>query len=251
MKKIKSLLIIAVLMVTATWIKAETVSAAATASNFNIICEKEKMNFEDTSKCYVIAQVTPEGNAGLHGVVAITSTKNLQIINAETALRNVGAETIDNGATSKLVQALGNGQTYTCRNNAGKCYAFISSTSTGAILLNGTTNGIPAVDNNTSYSGYTVIGWFNVKLAESAGTTQKDCGQICINPNFYASATSYTGVASGDSQNPCAFIYPVDTVTVTPSNTGSFASYAILAAGAFIAISAVAIAKKHNKFYKV
>lgn len=33
--------------------------------------------------------------------------------------------------------------------------------------------------------------------------------------------------------------------------TGSFASYAVLAAGAFIALSAITIAKKHNKFYKI
>ena len=33
--------------------------------------------------------------------------------------------------------------------------------------------------------------------------------------------------------------------------TGSFASYAVLAAGALIALSAITIAKKHNKFYRV
>ncbi len=33
--------------------------------------------------------------------------------------------------------------------------------------------------------------------------------------------------------------------------TGSFASYAVLAAGALIALSAITIAKKHNRFYKV
>ena len=33
--------------------------------------------------------------------------------------------------------------------------------------------------------------------------------------------------------------------------TGSFASYAVLAAGALIAISAITIAKKHNRFYRV
>ena len=39
--------------------------------------------------------------------------------------------------------------------------------------------------------------------------------------------------------------------SITPPNTGSFASYAVLAAGAFIALSTITIAKKHNKFYKV
>ncbi len=33
--------------------------------------------------------------------------------------------------------------------------------------------------------------------------------------------------------------------------TGSFASYAVLAAGALIALSAITIAKKHNRFYRV
>jgi hypothetical protein len=33
--------------------------------------------------------------------------------------------------------------------------------------------------------------------------------------------------------------------------TGGWASYAVLAAGAFIALSAITIAKKHNKFYQV
>ena len=34
-------------------------------------------------------------------------------------------------------------------------------------------------------------------------------------------------------------------------STGGWASYAVLAAGAFIALSAITIAKKHNKFYQV
>ena len=33
--------------------------------------------------------------------------------------------------------------------------------------------------------------------------------------------------------------------------TGNFASYAVLAAGALIALSAITVAKKHNKFYRV
>lgn len=39
--------------------------------------------------------------------------------------------------------------------------------------------------------------------------------------------------------------------SITPPNTGSFASYLVLASGAFIALSTITIAKKYNKFYKV
>lgn len=84
-----------------------------------------------------------------------------------------------------------------------------------------------------------------------------ECGKICV-------TVIYSHVGSDDSHtytmnnlglpdNSCKSTpQPVEsTPTPTPPDTGNFASYAILAGGAAIAMATISIARKRTKFYKV
>lgn len=115
---------------------------------------------------------------------------------------------------------------------------------------------------------YAVLGVFEVKLDDStAKKPGSRCGDICVKVWSVPAATYYTKVRdcqalAGDQTNETCPSGGSDSVQQTcteihlkgdagSTETGAFASYAILAAGAFIAISAVAIAKKNNKLYKI
>jgi len=121
---------------------------------------------------------------------------------------------------------------------------------------------------------YRVLGSVTVKLNRT-DLNSNECGNICVlatsvaSSSGYVSRESYTSNDSsthstivGDTSQTygyyCSEIHYTTEATVEPTTpttpneeTGSFISYAILAAGAFIAISAVAIAKKNKKVYKV
>ena len=84
------------------------------------------------------------------------------------------------------------------------------------------------------------------------------CGDICVKvwtipDGVYYSKALECGTGTGcvqhtTSEQKCVEIH----IKASGSTeTGAFASYTILAAAAFIAISAVAIAKKNNKLYKI
>ena len=116
---------------------------------------------------------------------------------------------------------------------------------------------------------YAVLGIFTVELdANTTKSAGSRCGDICVRLWTVPAATYYKNVntcndqASVGSSNPNCPTAVTDSVDKcvevhiqgaagTNEPTGAFASYAILAAGAFIAISAVAIAKKNNKLYKI
>lgn len=73
-------------------------------------------------------------------------------------------------------------------------------------------------------------------------------GQTCDKVNTTAKAETVSAITDGDFA-----CYELSLKATTPQNTptGAFVSYAILAAGALIAISAVTIAKKHNRLQKI
>ncbi len=82
------------------------------------------------------------------------------------------------------------------------------------------------------------------------------CGDICVkvwavpNGSYYSDGNTGNETGNKTIGNKCTEIH-LKTGGGENVPSGAFASYAILAAGAFIAISAVAIAKKNNKLYKI
>lgn len=101
---------------------------------------------------------------------------------------------------------------------------------------------------------YYTIGIIRVKKNPNV-TADKTCGYICVFGRGYTSKdSSAVEVTNGTGDWPCKEITITKTVASEEQGnpaTGNITSYAILAAGAFIAICAVLVAKKNNRFYKV
>ena len=96
-----------------------------------------------------------------------------------------------------------------------------------------------------------LIGTVDVHLDEKISNAS-GCGELCVAAIEKSDANAYA--VGADAAAPGYFCsevhYDVGGVAGVP-NTGAFASYAVLAAGVLVAISAIAIAKKHNKIYRV
>ncbi len=269
MERIKNLLLIAAFTLCVTLLPT-AVNAAPSASNFKVYCGASQIATGETTNCYLLAQINEENDIGLYGVyTSVTGLDKLTIENASAfAQSDVTVKKINKGVNNGLSKA--------CSANGG-CYDFISNTGKSIKALG--TSGLNEKELNTAaWQGYSVIGYWTLKLDNDA--TEENCGRFCLTLEYKSTADdqSVDGSLSAGGSG-CAEIKPVvnkvtcqikdgkyygptgDEIsqeeykkqceTTTPPETGSFASYAVLAAGAFIALSAITIAKKHNKFYKV
>ena len=111
----------------------------------------------------------------------------------------------------------------------------------------------------TNRDKYAILGVYKVKLDKDMPQGANRCGDICVKvwtvpQGVYYSQASSCGTGGENcaqhttTEQKCTEIHiKADGET----ETGAFASYTILAAAAFIAISAVAIAKKNKKLYKI
>lgn len=100
-------------------------------------------------------------------------------------------------------------------------------------------------------TGYTILADFTVALSDdlaNSNSSIEKCGKLCISAQAAANSTAY-GMLAGTG-TVCDEINLRVEGTPNPP-TGSFVSYIVLVAGALIAIAAIAIAKKRNKFYRV
>lgn len=254
MNKIKKYMLFSILTICSlSFMNTMNVEAAdAMANNFNIVCDPDSIEHGDTSNCYIIAQITANTATG-EGLYAVNAynvtTKHLAINDFKSSLSGVTVEkTLSNGQSSSV------NTNFKCNATTGKCYTVFSSGSTGAIKASSTTTGISIIDNSTNYKGYTPIGYFVVALDETA--TKDNCGEICVAVQYAVKSsdinTTNNGLNNVGLANGCAEITPTSSGSGDSNpETGNFASYTALAAGALIAISAIVIAKKHNKFYRV
>jgi hypothetical protein len=250
MKKIKNLFILSALTLCAFCLGTNIVEAQATANNFTIACSPREIEKGQISSCYLLAKIYADGGVGIDGVVTTVisgeanSTQSLQIVKVEPApakTNDMEAELVPHGASPK--QSAGAGATsFTCDNSSGAypgCYVFYAKKDKSITpVTEFAENNVQALQ---GYSGYTVIGYYQVQLKEDAN--MKTCGRLCVQAKYAATPTGYSGLDGG--MKPCE--------EVSPSGvpTGSFASYTLLIGAAFVALGAITLAKKHNKFYRV
>ena len=98
-------------------------------------------------------------------------------------------------------------------------------------------------------NGIMVVGKVLTHIDDSVDAGSS-CGEFCVFTKEAATTSGY--VLEGTDQYFCAEVhYTKDGTPASNVETGAFTSYFLLAAGALIAISAIAIAKKNNKFYRV
>ena len=83
-----------------------------------------------------------------------------------------------------------------------------------------------------------------------ASLKDSSCGELCVYAREAKDTSSYT--MEGSETYFCSEVhYTGDNTPASNVDTGAFTSYLLLAAGAVVAIGAVVLAKKNNKFYKV
>lgn len=350
MKKIKMFLTIFCLFLAPHIVNA----ANASANNWKLFCDSVEITASQTTNCYLIAQITDatDGGKPINAVLTTATTSKAEVVNAMAAFNYIQ---VDKTLASAKFGNTFHGENAYC-NSSGNCYDFISSQ---GIVSNPNDSKVTS----RGFTGYTPIGYWNIKLNADQITNDTDCGKICVFVDYVVDGQSVLGNSSsqnGNANAPCIEInlkqeqnavcycnsssnicygangaevsreqyeaecknsckyengiyygpsgsqvteaeykakctcrvsggkYYDDTgaeVTQEVYNTkcakacyqsngkyygktgaeitkeqyerdcvpktGSFASYAVLIAGALIALSAITIAKKHNKFYRV
>ena len=285
MKK-KNILLMFVLLVAV--LLPRVVSAAGTANNWEIYCGdvNKTVSKEDPVRCYLIAEITNDAEGkGIFGVLTGVRLNNKLEFVTGTPVGVLDESKI--AVTPYNAGQVGGASNRTCMEASG-CFDFTAKPNFTIADMKGANPGDAEIQAfNQDHSRYTIIGWYMVKLKDDA--TTDDCGEFCINVYMAATEadmTSPSKVNEGTLDNGlCKEIKPSippvepekktcktegsgenikyygkDGNEVTKEQydkdcgnpgTGGWASYAVLAAGAFIALSAITIAKKHNKFYQV
>lgn len=227
------------------------VKAAVSASSFDIVCDPQSIEKGQQSKCFLLAKINEDGGVGVDGFVTkvetegTRKTKNLKIDEVKPApIRGdeVGAAHLQSGQTGTE----GNTTGFECTNTNSAypgCYIFYGKNgNTFKKVTSFADNGIGL----SGYDGFTVVGYYEVSLTENASMT--DCGELCVEVAYAADAAGW-GSLAGNQTQVCEEVKP--TGNPDSPTTGSFTSYIVLIGGAFLAIGAIAIARKNNKFFRV
>ena len=287
MKKRNIIFVFALLL---TILLPKLVSAAPSAQSWEVYCGDigKTVSREEPVRCYLITQITndPATGLGIYGALTGVELKNLEFETGTPAgvldPAVVSFKKYENNTTSDLVA------NHRCMDPSGCVDFWAVNEAVGIVDKKGQNTGDAEIQAfNQSHSAYTIIGWYLVRLKAEA--TTENCGEICvrITPLDVKPEAGVTPPDLGDpslTNGYCKEIKP--SLPVTPEKktcytegegdskkyygkdgnevtkeqydkdcgnptTGGWASYAVLAAGAFIALSAITIAKKHNKFYQV
>lgn len=290
MKKINKILLALVLGIT-TFSFASAVSAAdLSLTNVDFVCNPNSIEAGDQTDCYIIGKPSgnSDGSGSLHGFVAQAFTtkdlllegaaKKANMSGASSAFTKVSTTSATEGTAeltigSEKIQFRCNVSTDVAGRTPADygCAVFYSTSDTDAFnqasIKNNLTQAVTEVLPDTDTNSYGTIGSIKVKLDENSTATDS-CGEVCVkvwnieNKSQYA---DYQGCETGDkaecgSDNTaqleggktfCTEIHMKPSELTDIPTTGSFVSYIVLIAGALIAISAVAMAKKNNKFNKI
>lgn len=279
MKKTKKILIMSILAIS-TFILCgmTTVKADAFALKDNdIVCDPAVLEKGGRADCYIIGVPGDIGTSVNGYIVNAYTTKFLQIVSAKKMVRNSSAAWTDATSatatiapTEDMPDAL---KSFSCAYDSGGIGSGITVTSYGCGAFYTIKNAENAftretIKNTGIKSGllpnatYGVIGSITVQLDEN--TTGNECGEICVKvwrvptESNYADYTS-CGTTDEDNSNNCGSdsggVYKCKEIHYNEdgqlAETGAFASYALLAACALVAISAIALSKKNNKFSRI
>ncbi len=287
MKKRNIIFVFALLL---TILLPKLVSAAPSSQSWEVYCGDigKTVTREDPVRCYLITQITndPATGLGIYGALTGVQLKNLVFESGNSAgVLDPAAVTVKPYANQTTSDTVAN---FTCNEPSG-CFDFVAaSEAVGIVDKKGQNTGDAEVQSfNADHSAYTIIGWYLVKLSDEA--TTENCGEICvyvrpldvkptdgstppeigtpsltnglckeIKPSIPVTPEKKTCYTEGEGDNKKYYGKDGNEVTKEQYDkdcgnptTGGWASYAVLAAGAFIALSAITIAKKHNKFYQV
>ena len=241
----------------------EVNAAEASASDFQVICDPKVLEPGSHGQCYLIAKITEASDPstgvskGLDYVVTQRDpslSKYLEVTKVTPPVDRasvIEAEMINSGAAATVGVAKTAGSGYTCNSTKGECHVFSAKTLGGIKETKmGSGSGAPI----QGYDSFTIVGIYNVKLSEDAQKMSNGtCGYLCVYVDYSSDGAGTKlsgGTPSVESLKQCGEV----TVKVPPVENppnGSFASYIVLIGGAFVALGAIVLAQKNNKFMKI
>lgn len=288
MKNLKKLFLMAtmavssLLLVGVTTVKAEGIFSL---EDQKLVCDPSTLEAGGTADCYVIGVPSAQGDVNGFVVKAYT-TKYLRLVGSKQILANTGAawagqvSSASTGKTFEMIATMPQKLSeFKCDYNTDAidsgdvnsvedfgCAAFYTRTDSSVTnAFNKTTMLQHGLTTDKVAAHYGVIGAITVELDEAV--KGNDCGKICVQiwkvpvaeeyPNYNNCATRaenpVEGCGADNMQYACAEVHYNETGTLPGdgTETGAFASYALLVAGALVAISAITLAKKNNKFSRI
>ena len=175
MKRIKNYVLYMVIL----FVPFVVFAANATANNWKLYCEEYNIVEGSTTKCYLLAQISPATGDGknLTAVLTKMTGKKLFIDGVAGGSSGITATKTEYGAnfTGSLEHSAA-----TCGGELG-CFDF-----TATSILPNTSSAVSQVTGNTDY---TPIGVWTVSLDEEAIDAGSDeCGQICMDVDYIIGA---------------------------------------------------------------
>ena len=192
---------------------------AANSDSVTLTCDKTTIKIGESTVCTVVATnyFTTATDAPSAATVTISPSKYLTV-SAVTSNSTLG--------WAKTNETSSNGET---------TYSFSNSN---------------ASSNITTGKQYALMS-FTVTLNQEAKTLTDttNCAQICISGATF-NGNILTSESFGTCPNPTAVIEDC-TGSECSAKTGAFLNYSLLCGGAFIALIAILVARKRNKFYRI
>ena len=284
MKKFKNMLLMSLLTICAVAIVGiDKVYAVPfqIGSTATLICEPDTITVGEGTDCYLVGKPNPANGDAVHGYLTYAYTTEYLELNGAKANKNIpntDAHFMDATSATGGLTATGNMPAgmngvlceYDKDIHGGLdfgCAIFYtikgqSSAFTPASITTGN-------DRNTVPNGdttYGVIGSYQVSLSTQA--EGEACGELCVKAWVIPGENDYAHAESCQTDGKTATGGSCSDVTASQTNaqylcrevhyrggvnpdTGTFASYALLVAGALIAIAAITLAKKNTKLYRV
>ena len=270
MKTIKNLLLVTFVSICSfLLVGVLDVSASIGFANDTPVCSpNENLKPGGKTTCYIRGKGS-QSNGTVHGFVTrLYTTDGLIFDSVEPYIDGTNAVAYEASANSDKQETIkiddNTSINFTCTFNAElkapkadwqigegdpyRCALFYSTTKDASITVK---SGAPKADiqNLTGTgNGMMVIGKVIAHIDENIDANSS-CGELCVFTKEANGVTNYK--MEGSEDYFCTEVHYGPGQPPAGPPTGAFASYAILAAGALVAISAVAIAKKHNKIYRV
>lgn len=261
--------------------------AAFNLSGINVVCDPKAIEAGGRADCWIVGATTPGADAETqHGYVVHTfTTKSLKLVGAvpndNIVNTDFGFTVTSSGNNSqgdlqlKISDIPDAEKTFKCTNDSSTAQAKDPAVDYGCAVFYSTAKDTKAftptsIKNNFDYEGkgvpnqLGVIGAIRVELDKDY--TGHECGEICVKVFNIEEASQYSKykTCASDAGDPtcngvgvigdsyfCQELTMQGSTTEPDVETGAFASYTVLIAGALIAISAIAMAKKNNKFSRI
>ena len=252
MKKTKNLLVGLAIMISFFVFTKITKAEDLTLQGVKVVCKPESLEIDDNkiSRCYLIARASGSAYA-LKTLVELTDLdlvsydgsgeKNSHSTGISDLDSRVGIEAVIPGSTfDKTATGMEN---VSCTDETNFCVLFYTKDKGTGIISSDLSSG----DIELEQDNYTILAYYDVALADTAESGT--CGKICVFPFIYQTKnTSENDIIRADDS-----CYEITIEGDIPDNpeSGAFVSYIVLAIGALIAVLAVALANKNNKFYKI